>query len=54
MFISDQVGDASQQNELAKTAACFVLQTKEHYKLSQNATQGIIQGVSCLMQASMQ
>ena len=37
---------------LPKTAALFVLQAKEQYKLTQNAVQGIIEGVTCLMQVA--
>ncbi len=50
MCISDHTVDESQPDHLSRTAATFFLQTKEHHKLTQNAMQGIIQGVTCLMQ----
>lgn len=50
MFISDNMVDESQLNRLSKSAARFVLQTKEKYQLTQTAMQGIIHGVTCLMQ----
>ncbi len=46
MCISDHTVDESQSDHLSRTAATL----KEHHKLTQNAMQGIIQGVTCLMQ----
>ncbi len=54
MFISDHRVDEPQLNRLSKSAARFVLQTKEQHKLTQTAMQGIIQGVTCLMQVIQQ
>ena len=38
------------QSKLSERAALFVMQAKEQYKLAQTAVQGIIEGVTCLMQ----
>ena len=40
-------------HNLSKTSALFLLQVKEQHKLSQTAAQGILEGVTHLMQVSI-